>query len=58
MVSNVLFESDRIRGHMYGFTENYIKVKTNFNNSFVNNILAVKLVHTDEEGVYIYDPNE
>ena len=40
--SKVLFESSNINGFMYGFTENYIKVKSKYNPSLVNKILDVE----------------
>lgn len=41
---NVLFESDEADGYMFGFTENYIKVKTAFNAQLVNKIVLVRLL--------------
>lgn len=48
----VLFESSNNKGYLYGFTENYIRVKTPFNKNLVNQIVPVKLDKIDEEGVY------
>jgi threonylcarbamoyladenosine tRNA methylthiotransferase MtaB len=50
---NVLFESDNIKGYMHGYTENYIKVKTKYNSSFINKILPVTLVEVDKEGIFV-----
>jgi threonylcarbamoyladenosine tRNA methylthiotransferase MtaB len=36
---------------MYGFTENYVKVKTPFNAELVNQIVPVKLSGIDRDGV-------
>ncbi len=39
----VLFESSRKNNKMYGFTENYIKVETDYNKSLINKIVEVKI---------------
>jgi len=51
--SPVLWEKDNVKGYMYGFTENYIKVKTSFDEERVNTIEKVQLNHLDEDGVYL-----
>jgi len=48
----VLFESDNDKGLMYGFTENYIKVKTAFNPSLINHIKKVKLGKIGSDGIF------
>lgn len=48
----VLFEQEEKEGEMYGFTENYIKVKTPFNAALVNELVNVKLGEMDANGVY------
>ncbi len=40
---NVLFESQDDKGRMTGFTENYIKVETDFNANLINQIRRVRL---------------
>jgi len=40
---DVLFESQNIGGKMFGFTSNYIKVETNFDENLINKIIKVKL---------------
>ena len=40
---SVLFESQQSKGQMFGFTPNYIKVETKYNNSFINKVVNVKL---------------
>ncbi|MBS4014296.1 MAG: tRNA (N(6)-L-threonylcarbamoyladenosine(37)-C(2))-methylthiotransferase MtaB [Bacteroidetes bacterium] len=47
----VLWEKENIKGFMYGFTENYIKVKTKFDDKLVNQITEVVLSDLDE-GVF------
>ncbi len=48
----VLFESAKRNGMMFGFTENYIKVKTTFDEELINKIVIVKLKELDEYGVF------
>jgi threonylcarbamoyladenosine tRNA methylthiotransferase MtaB len=50
--SAVLFESDNKNGMMHGFTENYIKVKTTFDPSLVNEIRSVRLEKLDDDLCY------
>lgn len=40
---NVLFEGDNQNGFMHGFTENYLKVRTEFDSDLINTIHMVKL---------------
>lgn len=48
----VLFESDNDHGYMYGFTENYIKVKTPFNEKWVNQIKKVRLTKIEKDDIF------
>jgi threonylcarbamoyladenosine tRNA methylthiotransferase MtaB len=47
----VLFEAEEDEGIMYGFTENYVKVKTPFNPDLVNRMQQVQLTEIDRDGV-------
>lgn len=47
---NVLFESDNKNDFMHGFTENYVKVKTEFNSELTNNIYTCRLNEIDGNG--------
>jgi threonylcarbamoyladenosine tRNA methylthiotransferase MtaB len=47
----VLFEAEEEMGYMYGFTENYVKVKTPFDAAMVNTIQHVKLLEIDRDGI-------
>ncbi len=47
----VLFESDNKKGYMFGFTENYVKVKTPWNPELVNTLHKIKLTKIDEDGL-------
>ena len=46
----VLFETENKKGFMYGFTENYIKVKTPWNPNLANTLQTVTLSKIDEDG--------
>lgn len=47
----VLFESNVDDGYIYGFTENYIRVKTPYRQDLINNIITVKLLDLDEKNI-------
>ncbi len=47
----VLFEAEEEEGMMYGFTENYVKVKTPFQAELVNNFRKVRLTNIDRDGM-------
>ncbi|MGV3631634.1 MAG: tRNA (N(6)-L-threonylcarbamoyladenosine(37)-C(2))-methylthiotransferase MtaB [Bacteroidota bacterium] len=46
-----LFEAEEDNGIMYGFTENYVKVKVAYDESLVNSFRTVKLLEIDRDGV-------
>lgn len=46
----VLFEADHKEGFMHGFTDNYIKVKTLYNPTLINQLKIVSLKEIDEHG--------
>ncbi len=48
---SVLFEGENKDGFIHGFTENYVKVKTNWNPDLVNTIHKIKLKEIDEDGI-------
>ncbi len=50
-ISQVLFEAEEDNGQMYGFTENYVKVKVPFEPDLVNNIKSVSLESIDRDGI-------
>jgi len=45
-----LFEKENKNGYIYGFTDNYIRVKVPFSNDLVQQKLKIKLISFDEEG--------
>ncbi|MBL6872759.1 MAG: tRNA (N(6)-L-threonylcarbamoyladenosine(37)-C(2))-methylthiotransferase MtaB [Flavobacteriales bacterium] len=52
---NVIFEGENKDGFMYGFTENYVRVKTPFQSSWINTIKKTELNQMDESGVFIFE---
>lgn len=46
----VLFEGENKEGYIYGFTENYVKVKTPWNPELINTLHAIHLTHIDDDG--------
>ncbi|MDX5320344.1 MAG: MiaB/RimO family radical SAM methylthiotransferase, partial [Bacteroidota bacterium] len=46
----VLFEAEENKGRMFGFTENYVKVSTDYDPLLVNELVQVKLEGIGEEG--------
>ena len=49
---SVLFESDNDKDMMYGFTENYIKVKTPYNPELINQVRKVLLERIEKDGIF------
>jgi threonylcarbamoyladenosine tRNA methylthiotransferase MtaB len=47
----VLFENEEDTGIMYGFTENYVKVKAAFDPTKINTFQTVRLTEIDRDGV-------
>lgn len=50
-IRTVLFEAEEDNGIMYGFTENYIKVKTPFKPELINSFREVGLLEIDRDGI-------
>jgi len=46
--SKVLFESHENNGYMYGYTENYVKVKVPYDQSLINDIKTVKITEVND----------
>ncbi|MFM8595568.1 MAG: tRNA (N(6)-L-threonylcarbamoyladenosine(37)-C(2))-methylthiotransferase MtaB [Flavobacteriales bacterium] len=51
LTKKVLFEQEENEGFLYGFTENYVKVKTPFAAEFINQIVTVKITEIDRDGL-------
>lgn len=47
----VLFENEEQHGVMFGFTENYVKVKTTYNPDLANQMVPVRLDEIDRDGI-------
>lgn len=52
---SVLFEGENKDGSMYGFTQNYVKVKTIWNPDLANTIHSIKLIEIDKDGLVKFD---
>lgn len=50
-IHKVLWEHDSKNGKMFGFTENYVKVQTDFNPDLVNQTQVVELTRINHNGV-------
>ena len=50
--AKVLFESDCKEDYIFGYTENYIRVKTKQNNNLINEIINVRLNKIDTDGIF------
>lgn len=48
---HVLFESEKEEGFMYGFTENYVKIKSPYDPLLINEIQKVRLKEINQEGL-------
>ena len=46
----VLFEHENIDGQMHGFTDNYIRISSNFDKNLINKIIKVNLENINSEG--------
>ena len=46
---NVLFEADHKDGMMHGYTENYIKIKTEYDVALINQVIKVELNKIDDD---------
>ena len=50
-IRSVLFEQEEDEGIMYGFTENYVKVKYTYQPDLVNTFQSIKLLELDRDGI-------
>jgi len=50
--TKVLFESEIKKGFLSGFSDNYIRVKTKYEARFINQIILLKLINMDKDGIY------
>ncbi|NAS11677.1 tRNA (N(6)-L-threonylcarbamoyladenosine(37)-C(2))-methylthiotransferase MtaB [Poritiphilus flavus] len=56
----VLFEGENKEGYIYGFTENYVKVKAPWDPTLVNTLHRIRLTEIDEDGLvrFVFAPEE
>ena len=45
----VLFESKNYDGYIYGYTDNYVRVKTLWSKNLVDNVVDCELINIDDE---------
>ena len=55
---NILFESQNKKGFIYGFTENYVRVKTPWRKNLVDKIVKYKLKEISEDGFVLAENAE
>jgi len=48
----VLFEQQKVKGKIQGFTENYLKVETEYKKELVNQIVEVELLDLQENNIF------
>ena len=51
----VLFEGENKEGYIHGFTENYVKVKVEWNPELVNTLHKITLTEIDSDGLLRFD---
>jgi threonylcarbamoyladenosine tRNA methylthiotransferase MtaB len=51
--ANVLFESDHSGGFMYGYTENYLRVRSGFDPAKINQVVRTLLEKLTPENIYV-----
>ena len=54
-IRTVLFEGENKSGHIHGFTENYVKVKTPWNPTLVNTLHEIELTKIDGDGLVRFE---
>lgn len=52
---HVIFEGEEKNGFMFGFTENYVRVKAPYNKEWVNQLKECQLNQLDEDGIFIFE---
>ncbi len=56
-IARVLFEGERNRRMIYGFSENYLRVKTPYQKNLANSIQLIVLENLDDQGNFIAPVN-
>ena len=57
-IKDVLFESENRNGFIYGFSNNYVRVKSNWRNDLVDKIISFKLEEIDNDGMVVGKKNQ
>ncbi len=52
---NVLFESENKNGFIEGYTENYVRVKMPWDETYINTLHEIKLTKIDEDGLVLFE---
>jgi threonylcarbamoyladenosine tRNA methylthiotransferase MtaB len=52
-IKDVLFESENRNGFIYGFSNNYVRVKSNWRNDLADKIISFKLEEIDNYGLVV-----
>ena len=52
-IKDVLFESENKRGYIYGFSNNYVRVKAPWRKDLVNSIVSYELKEIDQDGLVV-----
>ena len=52
-IKDVLFESENRNGFIYGFSNNYVRVKSNWRNDLADKIISFKLEEIDNDGMVV-----
>ncbi|MBT4415710.1 MAG: hypothetical protein HOC84_05125 [Flavobacteriaceae bacterium] len=52
-IKDVLFESENKRGYIYGFSNNYVRVKAPWRKELVNSIVSYELKEIDQDGLVV-----
>ena len=55
---NVLFESENKYGYIYGYTDNYLRVRMPWNPELSNQLVSAKMKEIDDEGFIRIDQNK
>ena len=57
-IKDVLFESENRNGFIYGFSNNYVRVKSNWRNDLADKIISFKLEEIDNDGLVVGKKNQ
>jgi threonylcarbamoyladenosine tRNA methylthiotransferase MtaB len=55
---NILFENENKNGYIYGFSSNYVRLKTPWRKNLVDTIMSYKLKEIDQDGLVTGEKSE